>query len=132
MRNSGFEEFFSLRREPEAPVERHCPDLCTENGAFVSRLARQVQQRLEQCTANAFVPPGCQHGHPADMPVGKQPSGANCLGFCLGKQVPAYAIEFVPLQFQRNRLLAHEYLFANGAKSGLVGLPIGQPDAECI
>ena len=62
---------------------------------------------------------------------GQQPPCADWrTGFVLGKQVHATLIQSVPLQFQRDLLLAHEHGLANSPDLLAVAIPVGAAHAE--
>jgi hypothetical protein len=105
--------------------------LSTEQHARIAACARELDQPSEQRRANAAAAPIRDHGHAADVAVGKQPATADRItARVLGNGVHALRIERVPFQFFRNVLFDDEDGESDGAQLVRIVGPIDDAHGE--
>src|SRR4051812_8671298 len=97
-----------------------------ERNAALAPRAGGLDHRYQQSSSDAAPSPRLEHGHPADVAVGKQASSADRFSILDGERVEALGIEFIHLDLPRHALLVHENGKPDRARLRLGMLPAHQ------
>jgi len=129
--NACVEKDLALSDKAMPRVEIACLSLRVERDLGHPALYGDRDQCEQQSRARTLPAPFAQNRHASNVSIGEQPSCAECVAlFILRQHMDAIRVDTVPFKLERDRLLVHEYGFADLAQPQLIAQPVCAPDSK--